>query len=46
MAGLAGTAVAPRWSTHRRSRKMGGRQGGLGTVLMSESVVMLKEGIR
>jgi len=25
---------------------MGGRQGGLGTVLMSESVVMLKEGIR
>ena len=24
---------------------MGGRQGGLGTVLMSESVVMLKEGI-
>jgi hypothetical protein len=26
--------------------KMGGRQGDLGTVLMSESVVMLKEGIR
>jgi hypothetical protein len=30
----------------RRSRKMGGRQGGLGTALMSEPVVMLKEGIR
>lgn len=46
MAGLVGRAVAPRWSTHPAEPEMGGRQGGLGTALMSESVVMLKEGIR